>query len=104
MAEMAWWLKNAMGPSGIGWNRRRESSRKGKLCNGSSTEKVLAVITDASPRYLSRAEIVIRSECPAKSVDWALHYLRSINRIKCQSMLDQRSSLYLKWGIGEDGG
>ena len=93
-APITWW------DIGLPAGRRRRasaSSKRGQIKAGSSTEKVLDVLIEALPGSMNRSQIVNKADCPAKSVDWALFYLRSIGRVACWSSLDKRSHLYLQY-------
>ena len=88
---------------GNGYGRRpNHNSQRGILKEGSSTDRVLAVIAQESPRAVGHAEIVRKSECPPGQVKWALYYLCSIGKIRSQSALDPRSPLYLRYVLVVD--
>ena len=89
--------------NGFGYSRRRRrtNNKRGVIKEGSCTDKVLAVLTDEAPRAIAKSEIVTKSECKPKSVDWALYYLRSIKKITCVSAMDNRSPLYLRYKLAD---
>lgn len=83
---------------GVGYNRRPvRRTNKGIVKDGSCTDIVLQTLQDAAPRSMTRSEIVEASQCKPKSVDWALHYLRSIRLVQSVSAMDRRSSIYLRY-------
>lgn len=83
---------------GTGYNRRPvRRTNKGVVKDGSCTDIVLKTLQDVAPRSMTRAEIVAASACKPKSVDWALHYLRSIRLVQSVSAMDRRSSIYLRY-------
>lgn len=103
MKDLLLFVKRLESTRGRGYSRRRASSaQKGVIKEGSCTDKVLAVLRDVAPRAIGKAEIVERSQCAPKSVDWALHYLRETRRVRCRSAMDGRSPLYLKYQIVEE--
>lgn len=87
--------------NGVGYSRRRRNPALGVIKTGSCTDKVLEVLVCEAPRSLCKSEIVTKSQCKPKSVDWALYYLRSINKITCCSAMDNRSPLYLRYKLAD---
>lgn len=88
---------------GVGYNRRPiRRTNKGVIKDGSCTDIVLHTLQNAAPRSMTRSEIVEASQCKPKSVDWALHYLRSIRLVQSVSAMDRRSSIYLRYKATED--
>jgi hypothetical protein len=104
MKDILLFMKRIEGSRGRGYSRRRpeRNYHKGEIKEGSCTTKVLAIITDADPRSVTRSELVNKlDDCNPKLIDWSLFYLKTEGKIEAVSGLDKRSPLYLIYRLAK---
>ena len=70
----------------------------GVIRNGSATHALLDLFKAHPNRYFTHAEILWRTKCSKRAIDWALIYLKSQQLIKCVSD-DGRNLRYFRYKL-----
>jgi hypothetical protein len=93
-------LARSARPSGLGLEIGRYNPRPaGVIRDGGATQAVLIFLQQNPRRYFTHMEIVKGSYRTGKSVDWALHFLRSTGRIEAHHGTDHRNGRYLRYRL-----